>query len=197
MALDSAQKRMSAMNLACPWRGPMVDAAESGTTQGNRQAAAFMYSGIAAASPSVTVATPGGVFLRSIARRIFSRISTRVFQRAPAGRVFKGHPFMASILQTKLPKDSDESVGYIFDFSQFPEAKAGETLTGTPTVPAVSGLTIGSPAVLSAAADFVPASLGVQVTISGGTASTTYDLECRATFTGGAIRVVKGELVVE
>ena len=30
------------------FRGPLVDAAESGFTQGNRQAAAFMYSGILA-----------------------------------------------------------------------------------------------------------------------------------------------------
>jgi hypothetical protein len=39
---------MSAMHLACPWRGPLVAAAESGTTQGNRQAAAWLYSGILA-----------------------------------------------------------------------------------------------------------------------------------------------------
>ena len=48
MAIDSRQKRMSVMNLGCPWRGPLVDATEAGFTQGNRQAAAFMYSGIAA-----------------------------------------------------------------------------------------------------------------------------------------------------
>lgn len=48
MALDSRQKRMSALNLASGWRGPMVDAAVPGFTQGNRQAADFMYSGILA-----------------------------------------------------------------------------------------------------------------------------------------------------
>lgn len=48
MAMDTAQKRMSAMNHSSPWRGPLVRASESGTTQGNRQAAAFMYSGILA-----------------------------------------------------------------------------------------------------------------------------------------------------
>lgn len=48
MALDTRQKRMSAMNLACPWRGPLVNAPDPGFTQGNRQAADFMYSGILA-----------------------------------------------------------------------------------------------------------------------------------------------------
>ena len=47
MAIDSMQKRMSAMHHASPWRGPMVDATETGFSAGNRQAAAFMYSGIA------------------------------------------------------------------------------------------------------------------------------------------------------
>ena len=37
MALDDRQKRMSALNPSCPWRGPLVDAPEVGFTQGNRQ----------------------------------------------------------------------------------------------------------------------------------------------------------------
>lgn len=56
MALDTKQKRMSAMDLAAPWRGPLVDAPEAGFTQGNRQAADLLYSGILAAA----VATGGG-----------------------------------------------------------------------------------------------------------------------------------------
>lgn len=48
MAIDSKQKRMSAIMPGLPLRGPLVDATESGFTQGNRQAAAFMYSGILA-----------------------------------------------------------------------------------------------------------------------------------------------------
>ncbi|HSG69802.1 MAG TPA: hypothetical protein VLA12_05275 [Planctomycetaceae bacterium] len=59
MAIDSKQKRMSAMNLACPWRGPVVDATESGTTQGNRQAAAFYYSGILAGEVETLDPTKG------------------------------------------------------------------------------------------------------------------------------------------
>jgi hypothetical protein len=48
MAVDTAQKRMSAMNLMCPWRGPMVSAADVGFTAGNREAALFSYAGIGA-----------------------------------------------------------------------------------------------------------------------------------------------------
>lgn len=47
MALDTKQKRMSAINPSSPWRGPFVDATESGFDVGNRQAADLMYSGIA------------------------------------------------------------------------------------------------------------------------------------------------------
>ncbi len=48
MAIDSKQKRMSAIMVRLSFRGPLVDAAESGFTQGNRQASAHMYSGIVA-----------------------------------------------------------------------------------------------------------------------------------------------------
>ena len=54
MALDSLQKRMSAMNLSCPWRGPLVDATEAGFTAGNRAAAVFLYSGISIAAVAET-----------------------------------------------------------------------------------------------------------------------------------------------
>lgn len=48
MALDTLQKRMAAINVGCPWRGPLVDASETGTNTGNREAAVYLYSGIAA-----------------------------------------------------------------------------------------------------------------------------------------------------
>lgn len=114
------------------------------------------------------------------------------------GRVFKGYPRTMAILLTTLPKDANETVVYVFDFSLFDEAAAaaGETLSSA-DVPSVSGLTIGSATVISSATNFVPSGLGAKVTISGGTAGTTYDLECRGTFSGGSIRVVKGRLVVE
>lgn len=55
MAIDTMQKRMSAMNPGCPWRGPLVDAAESGFSSGNRQAANLSYSGVAAGDLVVLV----------------------------------------------------------------------------------------------------------------------------------------------
>lgn len=44
MSIDSQQKRMSAMNPRCPWRGPRVDATETGFNEGNRRSALFSYS---------------------------------------------------------------------------------------------------------------------------------------------------------
>ena len=54
MAVDTKQKRMSAINVYAPYRGTMVDPAAA-WAQAGRQAAAYMYSGIlAAASTAVT-----------------------------------------------------------------------------------------------------------------------------------------------
>lgn len=59
MPIDSAQKRMSAMLPGMPFRGPLVDATESGFNQGNRQAATFQYSGILV-DPPPDFPLPGG-----------------------------------------------------------------------------------------------------------------------------------------
>lgn len=63
MAIDTAQKRMSAVHHTAPWRGPLVAAAEAGFTQGNRQAAAYLYSGILASAPVVGATRQGGQLL--------------------------------------------------------------------------------------------------------------------------------------
>ena len=55
MALDTRQDRMSAMNVGCPWRGPMEDATEAGFSVGNRQAADYFYSGISSSAGAVIV----------------------------------------------------------------------------------------------------------------------------------------------
>jgi len=75
MPIDSRQKRMSALNLRAPWRGPLVDATESGFTQGNRQAANFLYSGILAGGAAAANLI---AMERGIARRVFGRIFGRV-----------------------------------------------------------------------------------------------------------------------
>lgn len=72
---------------------------------------------------------------------------------------------------------------YVFDFSRFPELQAGLELN-TPTVPAVSGLTIGTPSITTEETEGVPAEKGVAVRISGGTAGTNYPVEVRCTLDG-------------
>ena len=103
---------------------------------------------------------------------------------------------MGQILATTLPKEVSEVIAVIFDFSGFDEARAGETLS-SPSIPAVAGLTIGDPGILDADTNFVPSGLGVQVSISGGTAGTSYTIKCYGTFSGGAVRVVEGQINVE
>jgi hypothetical protein len=144
-------------------------------------------------------ALPGGTFRRADTGRVFSRQpdQRRAFRRLDTARVFRGNIRMADTIQrTTLVKDSSETVSYLFDFTQFPEYIAGETLA-SPSVPAVSGLTIGTPAVTEADRDYVTSGGGIAVTISGGTVSTSYSLECFGTFSGGGIRCVKGLLKVE
>jgi hypothetical protein len=87
-----------------------------------------------------------------------------------------------------LPKEVARVRLYVFDFSMEPEVVAGETLV-TPTIPAVTGLTISAPAVISADFDGVPANKGVAATISGGAAGSVYLVECRCTTVGGATLV--------
>ena len=62
MALDSRQKRASAIMVAMAFRTALVDPTEAGFTQGNRQAAAWEYSGILAtgAAPEVIAALARG-----------------------------------------------------------------------------------------------------------------------------------------
>lgn len=94
-----------------------------------------------------------------------------------------------------LTKYAVEVVSYQFDFSDFPEVVAGETLS-SPNVPAVSGLTIGTPAVTVAERDGVAAGKGVAVTVSGGTAGTTYTITATAVTSGGSTRAVRGRIRV-
>ncbi len=55
--IDSRAKRMSAIFVGQPWRGPMVYAPDVGFGQAERQAAAFMYSGILAGAAVIPPAT--------------------------------------------------------------------------------------------------------------------------------------------
>lgn len=59
MAIDTEQKRFSAINPGCPWRGVNVWAPDTGFTRGNRAAGAYLY-GLAVA---VVVGGPVGCVL--------------------------------------------------------------------------------------------------------------------------------------
>jgi hypothetical protein len=95
-----------------------------------------------------------------------------------------------------LTKEQARVRTYAFDFSKEPEVIAGETLV-TPTIPAVTGLTISAPAILAAIMDGVPAAKGVSATISGGAVGSVYVVECQCTTSGGATLVRRMNLSVE
>jgi hypothetical protein len=197
MAIDTRNKRFAMMGLAGAPRLQMP--APDGTiAQADRQQFLYGYPGILWGAAAVSATLAGGVF-----RRLGDL--SRVFRRlGDLARVFTGFlPRMGqSILYDTRVKDASEVILFVFDFSRFPELVAGETLS-SPSVPAVSGLTIGSPTVTVADqvvfsnGQVVAAGQGVQVTVSGGTASTTYAIECHCTTSGGATRVIKGSIVVE
>lgn len=86
-----------------------------------------------------------------------------------------------------IEKRADWSRIYQFDFTTFAEVSGGETIS-SPSVPAVSGLTIGTPS----AADGV-----VSVRISGGTAGTKYTVTCTVTTSGGSTLSIEGRLSVK
>lgn len=66
MALDSAQKRFSAIHVMCPWRTPAI--VPSGTIgQAQRQAILFLYTGILSTAPVVIVAGPIWLWLNGTA----------------------------------------------------------------------------------------------------------------------------------
>lgn len=101
-----------------------------------------------------------------------------------------------SILETTLRKYPEDVRLYVFDFSAFPELAAGETLS-SPSVPAVSGLVIGTPQVTEVTRDGVAAGKAVEVTISGGTSDTTYEVACSVSTSGGSTLTVRGKLAVD
>lgn len=107
-----------------------------------------------------------------------------------------------SIATKTIPAYTGELYTIAFDFQDFPEIEAGETIS-SPAIAAVSGVTIGTPAVNTVdfypgrGARMIPAGKGVIVTVYTLTAG-TYTLNCTASFSGGATgRRIRGTWVVE
>jgi len=98
------------------------------------------------------------------------------------------------------PKLAAESRVFVIDFTDHSELEAGETMSA-PSVPAVSGLTIGSPSVTSADITengvTIAAGKAVQVRISGGTAGTKYTVDCTASTSGGSTIGRRVKIAVE
>lgn len=98
-------------------------------------------------------------------------------------------------------KYAGESRIFLFDFQDFPEM-ASDTISSATVASTPTGPTIGSPTATTADQDpgegdpEIPSGKGVQVSVSGGTAETSYLLTCTMTTAGGSILVVKGWLDV-
>ena len=92
-------------------------------------------------------------------------------------------------------KVASEARVYIIDFSKFSEIINGDTISSS-SIPAVSGLTIGSPSTQATAIDGVPANKGIKVAISGGTAGTTYTVDCTVVTSGGSTLVRRFQIQV-
>jgi hypothetical protein len=200
VAIDTQAKRRSA---AGTWFGPLGPGVTPNATKPAawRRQSAATYSGVpdaGAPDPGPAAVAPSNAFRRADTARVFRRLGA-------LARWFRGFPRRKAPVQYDTwPKDASEVILPVFDFSRFPEAVAGETLSA-PEIDASSptGLTLGTIAVttqdevVDEHGTTVPAGYGLKVTASGGTAGVTYMLEARATFSGGSVRVVKGSYVVE
>lgn len=182
MPITTENGQLAALNFGGQWGAPLP-LSPGAIGQDDQQQLLWGFPEILWGEVAPDAATPGGAFRR----------------RGDTGRVFRRSNPMAMTVFS-LPKDADEVVEYAFDFSNFPEIAAGETidLIAVTDDPANPGeLTIGTPGVNDAEYDDIPAGAGVVVTVSGGTAGTTYRLKCKATTSGGSVRVVKGDIEVE
>jgi len=82
-------------------------------------------------------------------------------------------------------KRAGEVKTVVFDFTD--ELATGTTLTGTPTVTADAGLTVGMPAL---------ATPKVSVQLSGGVLGTSYYVTCQATATNGDVHEIPAVLEI-
>lgn len=107
---------------------------------------------------------------------------------------------MSEVNAGVLLKQPGEDLIFYFDFDKL--MNASETLTGTPTVTgSPSGLTIGSPTVISANATVlgktVLANRAVQVRISAGTDGNSYTVQCSCGTSASNTRIIDGTLEVK
>jgi hypothetical protein len=107
-----------------------------------------------------------------------------------------------------LPKIVSEEIFFVFDFQQFPEVVAGETISdpvvstveANPSTVLTGTLTIGAHAVTSEdiidGEKTVPAGKGVSCLIKNGTRSAIYTVDCIVSLSGGGKRTRRGYIKV-
>jgi len=87
-----------------------------------------------------------------------------------------------------LRKCATESRKFVFDFATWEEIVAGGSVSSATVTVSPSGPTLGTPSVTTPK---------VYVQVSGGTAGTTYTLECHATLSDSTTVCMRGRLAVD
>lgn len=87
-----------------------------------------------------------------------------------------------------LRKCATEVRKFVFDYTTWEEIVAGGSVSSATVTVSPSGPTIGTPSVTTPK---------VYVQVSGGTAGTTYTLECHATLSDATVVCMKGRLAVD
>jgi hypothetical protein len=141
---------------------------------------------------------PGGTFRRppALLARAFARpdSSRRFFRPAGAsGRTWRYADVANQLPAQTIPAAVSDDRDYLFDCTGVPELVAGATI-GSGEILGGTGLTLGTPTVLTSPADGIAAGAGLSCRISGGVAGTTYPLACKVIFSTGRDLVIPGRL---
>lgn len=134
-------------------------------------------------SPEDEPGIPGGTFSRA---------------RFTWDRVWEYRPVPNELPIKTLVGVVGEDRDYAFDFKRAPELKDGTglTISSVEIVPDTGlDLTIGTPAVLTAAFDGIPIGKGASVRISGFEDDAVYRIACKVTLSNGRKISVPGRLV--
>lgn len=184
MAIDTDNGQLAVLSLGVLFM-PNLPISPGALGQDDQQQLLWGFPEILWEEPEAQVETPGGVFRATE--------SGRVFRATESGRVFRCSQD-GNLPVTQLILISGEQRAYCWEFGPRREMEAGETIA-SPSIPAVSGVSIGSPAVLAAAFDGVPIGKGVKATVTSSTPG-TYTIICSVTTSGGATIKERGTLIV-
>jgi hypothetical protein len=166
-----------------------------------RQWSGAEFRGVSSNTPIETPLTWPEIFRRTAdnALTVFARTTDNSLT------VFRNTDMSTLVERDTIAQDVGETIIACFDFSQFPEAIGGGTLTIN-AIPTVTGLTfVGSPILTTTVFGGVPIGLGilqlVQIT-DPTTVNTTFNLVCYGNFnggpgSGGSTRAVRGAIFAQ